>query len=58
VIHEAHRVGTHQLYLLTAARCEAAVHLFEAHGFVHSTEVMQRYGKRYARCDVAMVHRG
>ncbi len=57
VIYEALRAGTHTLYLLTAASCEAAVHLYLKNGFVHSDEVMQRYGSRYARCDVAMVYR-
>ena len=42
------------LYLLTNARCAAAVHLYEKFGFRHDAEIMARYGARYARCDVAM----
>ena len=56
VIYEAFRSGGQTLYLLTAAKCEAAVHLYTKAGFVHSTEVMQRFGRRYERCDVAMIY--
>ena len=30
---------------------------YEKAGFVHDDWVMQTYGARYARCDVAMLHR-
>lgn len=43
-----------ELYLLTNARCAAAVHLYEKLGLVHSADVMARFGSTYARCDVAM----
>lgn len=43
-----------ELYLLTNARCAAAIRLYEKHGFVHDARIMQTYGARYARCDVAM----
>ena len=56
-IYEAFRSGAHELYLLTASKCEAAVHLYLKNGFVHSTEVMRRFGSRYQRCDVAMIYR-
>lgn len=42
------------LYLLTSHICEAAIHLYEKAGFQHDADIMQRYGKSYARCDVAM----
>lgn len=43
-----------ELFLLTNAKCEAAIHLYEKHGFVHNREVLERFGPRYNRCDVAM----
>lgn len=42
------------LYLLTNARCAAAIKLYEKLGFRHDDEIMSRYGAAYARCDVAM----
>ncbi|MCR9164032.1 MAG: GNAT family N-acetyltransferase [Nannocystaceae bacterium] len=42
------------LFLLTNARCEAAIHLYEKYGFVHDAAVLERSGARYSRCDVAM----
>ena len=56
VIFEANRIGARQLYLLTSAKCEAAIHLYEKNGFVHSKAIMRRYGGRYDRCDVAMLY--
>ena len=56
VIFEAKRIGSRDLYLLTNSACEAAIHLYEKNGFVHSKEIMQRFGGRYDRCDVAMLH--
>lgn len=46
------------LYLLTNARCAAAVHLYEKRGFVHDPAIMAEYGARYERCDVAMRYDG
>ncbi len=43
-----------ELYLLTNRKSEAAIHLYEKLGFVHSEDIMARYGSRYERCDVAM----
>lgn len=43
-----------KVYLLTNADCEAAIHLYEKNGFVHSKEIMNTYGKSYERCNVAM----
>ncbi|MBB6226463.1 DNA-binding MarR family transcriptional regulator/N-acetylglutamate synthase-like GNAT family acetyltransferase [Polymorphobacter multimanifer] len=42
------------LYLLTSRKCAAAIHLYEKLGFAHDTEIMNDYGSRYQRCDVAM----
>lgn len=42
------------LFLLTNAKCEAAIHLYEQHGFVHDPAVLERFGPRDKRCDVAM----
>lgn len=58
VIERAISLGADPLYLLTNARCAAAVHLYEKLGFRHDAEIMARYGSRYERCDVAMRYRG
>ena len=41
-------------YLLTNARCEAAIHLYLKNGFEHDLEIKQRFGGQYDRCNVAM----
>jgi N-acetylglutamate synthase-like GNAT family acetyltransferase len=46
------------LYLLTNAKCVAAIKLYEKLGFRHDAQIMERYGAEYARCDVAMRYRG
>ena len=43
-----------ELYLLTNTKSAAAIHLYEKLGFVHSADIMQRFGRKYARCNVAM----
>ena len=43
-----------KLYLLTNAKCAAAIHLYEKLGFQHDAEIMATFGARYERCDVAM----
>ena len=45
------------LFLLTNARCEAAVHLYEKLGFHHDQAIMDFYGAEYERCNVAMRYR-
>ena len=45
------------LYLLTNAKCVAAIKLYEKVGFEHDAEIMQKYGAEYERCDVAMRYR-
>ena len=42
------------LYLLTNSKCGPAIHLYAKLGFRHDAEIMERYGSRYERCDVAM----
>ena len=53
-IERARQMPIGDLFLLTNRKCEAAIHLYEKAGFVHDADIMERYGKRYARCDVAM----
>lgn len=47
-------LGIELLFLLTNWKCEAAIHLYEKNHFVHDDEIMQRFGKLYERCNVAM----
>jgi N-acetylglutamate synthase-like GNAT family acetyltransferase len=54
LVHRARTLNAEQLYLLTNKKCAAAIHLYEKIGFVHDAQIMEDYGKRYARCDVAM----
>ncbi|MFC4700425.1 GNAT family N-acetyltransferase [Glaciecola siphonariae] len=54
VIEQALNIPASKLYLLTNSKCEAAIHLYEKNGFYHDDETMQRYGKNYERCNVAM----
>lgn len=42
------------LYLLTSAKCDTAIRLYERAGFVHDADIMARFGAAYARCNVAM----
>jgi GNAT superfamily N-acetyltransferase len=54
VIKEALKMPVNCLFLLTNAKCEAAIHLYEKNGFVHDRDIMQTYGQSYERCNVAM----
>lgn len=54
LIAKAEELGATDLILLTNAKCEAAIHLYEKLGFVHSREVAEGFGKLYDRCNVAM----
>lgn len=58
VIERAQAMAIEELYLLTNKKCEAAIHLYEKLGFVHDSEVMERHGGAYDRCDVAMLYNG
>lgn len=57
-IERAQALGADPLYLLTNARCAAAIHLYGKLGFRHDAQIMARYGARYERCDVAMRYVG
>jgi N-acetylglutamate synthase-like GNAT family acetyltransferase len=54
VLQQAESMPIERLFLLTSKKCEAAIHLYEKHGFVHDQGVMDTYGDSYERCDVAM----
>jgi DNA-binding MarR family transcriptional regulator/N-acetylglutamate synthase-like GNAT family acetyltransferase len=56
VIERARTLGAKTLYLLSNKKSAAAVHLYEKLGFVHDEGIMQAYGARYARCNVAMLY--
>lgn len=58
VIERAKQLGADPLYLLTNAKCAAAIHLYEKHGFRHDAGIMVKHGARYERCDVAMRYAG
>jgi DNA-binding MarR family transcriptional regulator/N-acetylglutamate synthase-like GNAT family acetyltransferase len=53
-LERARQMPIGSLFLLTNTKCAAAIHLYEKAGFLHDPDIMERYGKRYARCDVAM----
>ena len=57
VLRRAAELQADTLYLLTNSLCAPAVHLYEKLGFVHDDDIMARFGRRYARCDVAMRYR-
>ena len=54
VLERARQLPIGELFLLTNKKCAAAIHLYEKAGFIHDADIMERFGKRYARCDVAM----
>jgi len=54
VLERARQLPIGELFLLTNRKCAAAIHLYEKAGFIHDAGIMERFGKRYARCDVAM----
>lgn len=55
-IARAERLGAKRLYLLSNRKSAAAVHLYEKLGFVHDAGIMQEFGARYERCNVAMLY--
>jgi DNA-binding MarR family transcriptional regulator/N-acetylglutamate synthase-like GNAT family acetyltransferase len=57
VIERAKIMGARHLYLLSNTKSAAAIHLYEKLGFVHDEGIMQTYGARYVRCNVAMLYR-
>jgi DNA-binding MarR family transcriptional regulator/N-acetylglutamate synthase-like GNAT family acetyltransferase len=56
IIERAHALGCDRLYLLSNAKSEAAIHLYEKLGFSHDAGIMEEFGKRYERCNVAMLY--
>lgn len=56
VLERARAMAMRELFLLTSRKCTAAIHLYEKLGFRHDADIMERFGKRYARCDVAMAY--
>jgi len=56
-LERAASLGMDKVYLLTNRKCAAAIHLYEKLGFVHDAEIMEKFGARYERCDVAMSYR-
>lgn len=58
LITRAITMKPNRLYLLTNARCAAAIHLYQKHGFVHDAALLAEARHHYDRCDVAMTFRG
>lgn len=58
LISRALQMNAEDLVLLTNSACQAAIHLYEKAGFVHSEDVKSLFGATYSRCDVAMRHGG
>ena len=54
MIARAKAMQAETLYLLTNSRCEVAIHLYEKLGFRHDVGIMDTYGARYERCNIAM----
>ena len=57
MIARAERRGAKRLYLLSNTKSAAAVYLYEKLGFVHDEGIMQEFGARYERSNVAMLYR-
>jgi DNA-binding MarR family transcriptional regulator/N-acetylglutamate synthase-like GNAT family acetyltransferase len=56
IIARAYALGCDRLYLLSNAKSAAAIHLYEKLGFVHDAGIMEEFGRRYTRCNVAMLY--
>lgn len=57
IIARAQELGAERLYLLSNAKSAAAIHLYEKVGFAHDAGIMEDFGTRYERCNVAMLYR-
>lgn len=57
-LDRADELAIETLYLLTNAKCVAAIKLYEKLGFQHDAEILRKHGAEYARCNVAMRYRG
>ena len=58
MIERAFALGCDRLYLLSNAKGAAGVHLYEKAGFIHDAGIMEEFGRRYARTNVAMLYAG
>lgn len=58
IIAKAQEMQVKTLFLLTNRKSQAAIHLYETHGFVHDADIMTDFGGSYDRCDVAMRYIG
>lgn len=58
MIARAFELGCDRLYLLSNSKGAAGVHLYEKAGFVHDAGIMEEFGKRYQRSNVAMLYKG
>ncbi|MFQ3235859.1 MAG: N-acetylglutamate synthase-like GNAT family acetyltransferase [Paraglaciecola sp.] len=56
VLQQIPHIDVKKLFLLTNKKCQAAIHLYQKNGFVHSQKIMSDFGHAYARCDVAMFY--
>jgi len=45
-----------RLFLLTSKKCEAAIHLYEKHGWQHDQAMLDRFGHVYRRSNVGMIY--
>ena len=45
-----------RLFLLTSTKCKAAIHLYEKHGWLHDTTMLERFRHVYRRADVGMIY--
>lgn len=54
VVERAKQMEIDNLFLLTNKICAPAIHLYLKAGFKHDDKTMQRYARKYERCDVAM----
>lgn len=57
-LEKAKQMGIEKLFLLTNAKQEAAIKLYETRGFSHSKMIMEKFGAEYERCNVAMIYEG
>ncbi len=57
-VKKANEMGIKKLFLLTNAKQKAGIGLYEKSGWIHSKEIMDKFGTEYERCDVAMRYIG
>ncbi len=54
VLEQARAMEMKKLYLLSSKKCQAALHLYEKHGFSHEEAIIRDHSQSYTRCDVGM----